>query len=59
MMDELSYCIRQPCKWRHSSEKKKKKQKNKCGGTETAGKGGRGHCTPWKYAKAGGVPTFP
>ena len=39
--------------------KKKKKQKNKCGGTETAGKGGRGHCTPWKYAKAGGVPTFP
>ena len=40
-------------------KKKKKKQKNKCGGTETAGKGGRGHCTPWKYAKAGGVPTFP
>ena len=27
MMDELSYCIRQPCKWRHSSEKKKKNRK--------------------------------
>ena len=27
VMDELSHCIRQPCKWRHSSEKKKTNRK--------------------------------
>lgn len=59
VMDELSHCIRQPCKWRHSSEKKKQTEKQMWWHRNSR-QGWKGplHTTE-VCRKAGGVPTFP